>query len=40
MAGGVQQLEEFIQRMYAETETFVDEHPFEDADDDKDPVGD
>ena len=22
------QLEEFIQRMYAETRTFVDEHPF------------
>lgn len=25
------QLEEFIQRMYAETKTFVDEHPFVDA---------
>ena len=27
-----EQLEEFIQRMYAETRTFVDEHPFVDAD--------
>jgi excisionase family DNA binding protein len=26
------QLEEFIQRMYSETRTFVDEHPFVDAD--------
>lgn len=26
------QLEEFIQRMYAETRTFVDEHPYVDAD--------
>ncbi len=26
------QLEEFIQRMYADTRTFVDEHPFIDAD--------
>jgi excisionase family DNA binding protein len=26
------QLEEFIQRMYAETKTFVDQHPYEDAD--------
>ena len=26
------QLEEFIQRMYAETKTFVDEHPYEDSD--------
>ena len=25
------QLEEFIERMYAETRTFVDEHPFVDA---------
>jgi excisionase family DNA binding protein len=25
------QLEDFIQRMYAETKTFVDEHPFVDA---------
>ena len=25
------QLEEFIQRMYAETKTFVDQHPFVDA---------
>ena len=25
------QLEEFIQRMYAETKTFVDEHPYIDA---------
>ena len=25
------QLEKFIQRMYAETRTFVDEHPFVDA---------
>ena len=25
------QLEEFIQRMYAETRTFVDQHPFLDA---------
>ena len=25
------QLEEFIQRMYSETRTFVDEHPFVDA---------
>ena len=25
------QLEEFIQRMYAETRTFVDEHPFVEA---------
>ena len=25
------QLEEFIQRMYAETKTFVDQHPYEDA---------
>ncbi|MBZ5740114.1 helix-turn-helix domain-containing protein [Nocardioides mangrovi] len=27
------QLEDFIQRMYAETKTFVDEHPFVDAED-------
>lgn len=26
------QLEEFIQRMYAETRQFVDQHPFVDAD--------
>ena len=26
------QLEEFIQRMYAETRTFVDQHPFVEAD--------
>ena len=26
------QLEEFIQRMYAETKEFVDQHPFVDAD--------
>jgi excisionase family DNA binding protein len=26
------QLEEFIQRMYAETRTFVDEHPFVESD--------
>lgn len=26
------QLEDFIQRMYAETRAFVDEHPFVDAD--------
>jgi excisionase family DNA binding protein len=26
------QLEEFIQRMYAETRTFLDEHPYEDSD--------
>ena len=26
------QLEEFIQRMYAETRTFVDEHPYEESD--------
>ncbi|WP_122816651.1 helix-turn-helix domain-containing protein [Nocardioides pantholopis] len=26
------QLEEFIQRMYTETRTFVDQHPFLDAD--------
>ena len=26
------QLEEFIQRMYAETRTFVDEHPYVEAD--------
>jgi excisionase family DNA binding protein len=26
------QLEEFIQRMYADTRTFVDQHPFVDAD--------
>jgi hypothetical protein len=25
------QLEEFIQRMYAETRTFVDEHPYVEA---------
>jgi hypothetical protein len=25
------QLEEFIQRMYAQTRTFVDEHPFVEA---------
>ncbi len=25
------QLEEFIQRMYADTRTFVDEHPFDEA---------
>ncbi|MGF9754307.1 helix-turn-helix domain-containing protein [Microvirga sp. 0TCS3.31] len=25
------QLEEFIERMYAETRTFVDQHPFVDA---------
>jgi excisionase family DNA binding protein len=34
------ELEAFIKRMYRQTETFIDEHPFEDADDDKDPVGD
>ena len=28
------QLEEFIQRMYAETRTFVDQHPFVDAETD------
>ena len=28
------QLEEFIQRMYAETKTFVDEHPFVEAESD------
>ena len=27
------QLEEFIERMYAETKTFVDQHPFVDSDD-------
>ncbi len=27
------QLEEFIQRMYAETKTFVEEHPYVEADD-------
>ena len=26
------ELEAFIQRMYAQTDTFIDEHPFEDAD--------
>ncbi|CAI9409398.1 helix-turn-helix domain-containing protein [Nocardioides sp. T2.26MG-1] len=26
------QLEEFIQRMYAETKTFVDEHPYVESD--------
>ena len=26
------QLEDFIQRMYTQTRTFVDEHPFVDAD--------
>jgi excisionase family DNA binding protein len=26
-----EQLEQFIQRMYAETRTFVDEHPFVDS---------
>ncbi|GAA1936832.1 helix-turn-helix domain-containing protein [Nocardioides hwasunensis] len=26
------QLEEFIQRMYADTKAFVDQHPFVDAD--------
>jgi excisionase family DNA binding protein len=26
------ELEAFIQRMYDQTETFIDEHPFEDAD--------
>ena len=31
------ELEAFIQRMYHQTETFIDAHPFEDADD-KDPV--
>jgi excisionase family DNA binding protein len=30
------ELEAFIQRMYDQTDTFIDEHPFEDADD-KDP---
>ena len=30
------QLEEFIERMYAETRTFVDQHPFVDADADTD----
>ncbi len=25
------QLEEFIQRMYAQTKTFVDEHPYEES---------
>ena len=25
------QLEEFIQRMYAETRTFVDQHPYEES---------
>ena len=30
------QLEDFIQRMYAETRTFVDEHPFVDAEADSD----
>ena len=26
------ELEAFIQRMYDQTDTFIDEHPFEDAD--------
>ena len=30
------ELEAFIQRMYDQTDTFIDAHPFEDADD-KDP---
>ena len=30
------ELEAFIQRMYDQTDAFIDEHPFEDADD-KDP---
>ena len=30
------QLEEFIQRMYAETKEFVDQHPFVDAEADPD----
>ena len=28
------ELEAFIQRMYDQTESFIDEHPFEDADTD------
>ncbi len=31
------QLEEFIERMYAETRTFVDEHPFVEAEPGADP---
>jgi excisionase family DNA binding protein len=31
------QLEEFIERMYAETRTFVDEHPFVEAEPSSDP---
>lgn len=34
------QLEEFIQRMYAETRTFVDQHPFVEADAAGDPARD
>ena len=29
------ELEAFIQRMYDQTDSFIDEHPFEDADTDK-----
>jgi excisionase family DNA binding protein len=31
------ELEAYIQRMYAEARTFIDEHPFEDADEARDP---
>jgi excisionase family DNA binding protein len=34
------QLEDFIQRMYAETRTFVDQHPFVEADAGADPAKD
>ena len=32
VAGGGDELEAFIQRMYAQTDILIDEHPFEDAD--------
>ena len=31
------ELEAYIQRMYAEARTFIDQHPFEDADADHEP---
>lgn len=34
------QLEEYIQKLYAETRTFVDQHPFEEAEDHPEPAKD
>lgn len=35
---GVQDLEDYIQRLYAETEKFVDDHPFNESDAEAEPA--